>query len=73
MGYIDPINKETGELVLSQSRIETLYLYHGVKSKASRNTFLASFPPQLIGQLVNLKHLTITSFIDDEVYSKQLV
>ena len=66
-------NDPEGFPILSVSRLETLVLYHGAKFEKSRNDVLAAFPPQLIGQLPNLKDLTILSFIDDELSSKHLV
>ena len=47
-GYKPPID-EDGEVIPSISRIESLVLYHGVKSEKARNEYLASFPPQLVG------------------------
>ena len=43
-GYHEPKDEE-GEIVPSVSRIESLVLYHGVKSEKARNEYLASFPP----------------------------
>ena len=44
-GYHPPIDLATGQYIPSISRIETLQLYHGVKTNKSYNDFLASFPP----------------------------
>jgi len=33
LGFICPIDEETGEAIPSQSRLEILQLYHGVKSE----------------------------------------
>jgi hypothetical protein len=68
-GYHPPTDEE-GVTIPSISRIESLVLYHGVKSERARNEYLASFPPQLMGELVCLKELTILSFLDDELFSK---
>jgi hypothetical protein len=43
-GYDPPVDEE-GEPIPSVSRIESLVLYHGVKSERARNEYLASFPP----------------------------
>ena len=73
LGFICPIDEETGEAIPSQSRLEILQLYHGVKSESAWNEVLASFPSQIVGQLTCLKDLTILSFLDDAKYSQELI
>jgi hypothetical protein len=68
-GYQQP-RDENGDVIPSVNRTESLVLYHGVKSERARNEYLASFPPQLVGEMIRLKELTILSFLDDELFSK---
>lgn len=71
--YKAPLNEDTGERIISVSRIEKLNLYLGVKNEKSRSDLVSAFAPNLVGEMKCLKELKIMAFIDDEEWSQRLI